>query len=182
MGRPLHVQADVVRIWKTGACRFSDVIVNEHPLIGGPVRRLSGLLEHHDSRDLHHWAEKQNRYSTMEAITMVRGDRLAVEPRLLGSPLQRRMALKRLFFRIPFRYQIQWVHEVLGRGAWRSGRPGLAWARLRVEVRRMRELKADEMRLTGRIPEVPRALHGGYDPRILASELQRAVCPESPVP
>ena len=175
MGRPLSVKAPVLRLWRTGRCRFSDVLVNEHPLIDGTVGRLSGLIEHHDSLDLHHWFEKQNRYSTMEAIMMVRGDKLAAEPRPFGNPLQRRMWLKRVFFRLPFRYQIQFVHDYLGRGAWRDGRLGLTWARLRVTVWRMRELKASEMRRTGRIPDLPRAAAGPFDPRVVASDLQRTV-------
>jgi len=34
---------------------FSDVIVNEHPLIDGKVGRLKGIIEHYDSPDLNHW-------------------------------------------------------------------------------------------------------------------------------
>ena len=175
MGKPLRVKADVLRLWKTGKCRFSDVIVNEHPIIEGKVGRLKGVLEHLDSPNLHHWYEKQNRYSSMEAIMMVRGDKLAAEPKLFGTALERRMYLKKAFFKIPFRYQIQWLHEVLGRCAWRDGRIGLMWARLRVDVRRMRELKTKEMRLMGVIPQLPKSPRGGFDHRILDSPLQKKV-------
>jgi len=76
MGRPLHVLAPVLRLWRTGKCRFSDVIVNEHPLVDGSVGKLKGLMEHLDSPDLHHWWDKQNRYTTMRAIENARGDSL----------------------------------------------------------------------------------------------------------
>ena len=56
----------------------------------------------------------------------------------------------------------------------------MAWARLRVEARRMRELKTREITVTGRMPEIPKAPHGDYDPRIIESPLQKMVCPESP--
>ena len=46
---------------------------------------------------------------------------------------------------------------------------------LRVEVMRMIELKYREMKRTGRIPEIPRAPHGDYDPRVLNSPLQKLV-------
>lgn len=176
MGKPLHVLAPVLRLWRTGKCRFCDVLVNEHPLIDGPVGKLKGILEHFDSPDLHHWYDKQNRYTTMEAIMRVRGDSLAAKPKFSGNKLERRMFFKKLFFRIPFRYQLQLLYELFGRGAWRDGSVGLAWARLRVEVWRMRELKAKEMISTGRIPEVPKAPRGGFDPRILESPLQKQVC------
>jgi hypothetical protein len=175
MGNPLHVLAPVLRLWRTGKCRFSDVIVNEHPIVDGPVGKLKGILEHFDSPDLHHWWEKQNRYTTMLAIQKSKGQALSAEPKLFGTALERRMFFIKIFFYIPFRYQLQWLYEVIGRGAWRDGKIGLSWARLRVEARRMRELKTQEMISTGRIPEIPKAAHGDFDPRILSSPLQKLV-------
>jgi len=174
MSKPLHVLAPVLRLWRTGKCRFSDVIVNEHPIVDGTVGKLKGILEHLDSPDLHHWWDKQNRYTTMEAIMRVRGDSLSAEPRLLGNFLERRMFFKKIFYRIPFRYQVQLLYELFGRGAWRDGSLGIEWARLRVEVMWMIELKAKEMRITGRIPEIPKPPRGDFDPRVLASPLQKS--------
>jgi len=180
MGQPLHVLAPVLRLWRTGKCRFSDVIVNEHPLVDGSVGKLKRIMEHLDSRDLHHWCDKQNRYTTMRAIENARGASLSANPKLFGNSLERRMFFIKLFFHIPLRYLLQWLHEVILRGAWRSGRTGLTWARMRVEVRRMVEIKSREIETTGRIPSVPKAPHGDYDPRILESPLQKMVCPELP--
>jgi len=175
MGKPLHVLAPVLRLWRTGKCRFSDVIVNEHPLVDGSVGKLKGFMEHLDSPDLHHWWDKQNRYSTMEAIMMSRGDKFAVHPNLFGNPLARRMFLKKYFFKVPFRYQIQFLYEFFLRGVWKDGFIGFTWARLRVEVRRAREIKLKEIMITGRIPTIPVAPHGNYDPRIVKSPLQSMV-------
>jgi glycosyltransferase involved in cell wall biosynthesis len=175
MGRALHVSNEVLRLWRTGKCRFSDVIVNEHPLIDGKVGKIKGILEHYDSQDLHHWLEKQNSYTTMEAIMRVRGDKLAVQPRLFGSPLERRMYLKKIFFLIPFRYRLQWLYEAFVRGAIRDGPIGLAWVHLRVEVMRTVELKANEIRISGRIPPIPANPKNEYDPRVLTSPLQKLV-------
>jgi len=176
MGKPLHVLAPVLRLWRTGKCRFSNVLVNEHPLVDGAVGKVKGILEHFDSPDLHHWMDKQNRYTTMLAIQKTQGQKLSAQPRLFGTRLQRRMFFIKAFFHVPFRYQLQWLHEVFVRGAWRDGRTGLAWARLRVESRRMRELKTREMQITGRIPEIPIAPRGDFDQRILNSPLQTSVC------
>ncbi|TET73481.1 MAG: glycosyltransferase family 2 protein [Candidatus Aminicenantes bacterium] len=52
MGKALHVFAPVLRLWRTGNCRFSDVLVNEHPIVDGPVGKLKGILEHFDSPNL----------------------------------------------------------------------------------------------------------------------------------
>ncbi len=175
MGKPRQVLVPVLRLWRTGKCRFSDVIVNEHPLIDGPVGKLKGILEHYDSPDLHHWWDKQNRYTTMEAIMRVKGDALAARPRLFGSPLERRMLLKKIFYRVPFRYQMQWLHEAFVRGAIWDGAVGRAWIHLRIEVMRAIEFKMREMRTTGVVPEIPKAPRGNYDSRVLASPLQKIV-------
>jgi len=179
MGNPLHIKQDVLRLWKTGKCRFSDVIVNEHPLINGKIGKLKGIIEHFDSINLHHWMDKQNRFTTMEAIMKVRGHKLATEPKLLGNTLERRMFFKKYFDYIPLRLQLLWLYLIIFESVWRDGDVGRAWAHLRVEIMRMKEFKYKEMKRTGRIPEVPRAPHGDFDPRILSSPLQKLVNPKS---
>jgi glycosyltransferase involved in cell wall biosynthesis len=176
MGKPLHVVANVLRLWKTGTCRFSDVLVNEHPIIDGTVGCLKGIIEHHDSPDLHKWCEKQNQYTTMEAIMRVRNAVLAVKPRLMGTQLERRMFLKKHFHRIPFRFNLLWLYLMLFMGVWRDGEVGRAWAHMRVEIMRIREFKVKEMNWTGRISVVPQAPHGDFDPRVTSLPLQEMVC------
>jgi glycosyltransferase involved in cell wall biosynthesis len=146
MGATMPVTQRILRLWRTGSCRFSDVLVNEHPLVEGKIGHLPGLLEHHDSPDLHHWFEKQNRYTTAEARAAFEGRSLAAMPRLLGTTLERRMWIKRAYRHIPFRHMLMFLYCWLWLGAWRSGRPGLIWSRLRATVFRMREDKLYEMR------------------------------------
>lgn len=152
MGKVLPVQQKLLRVWRTGQCRFSDVAVNEHPLVTGPTVEALGILEHHDSPDLHHWLEKQNKYTTAEAIAAYKGAPMADKPYLFGTPLQRRMWLKKHFFHIPFRYTLLFAYNYLVLGTWRAGRVGSTWSRLRCDVYRLRELKLREMRTTGRLP------------------------------
>lgn len=166
MERRLPITQWIPRVWRTGRCRFTDVLVNEHPLIDGTVERLSGELEHHDSPDLHHWLDKQNRYSTAEAVTAYKDLGLAAAPRLLGSGLQRRMWLKKNLRRIPFRFGLLFLYHWLILGAWRAGWVGYAWARLRADVYRLREYKYREMKLTGRTPVSPPRAHGAPDARV----------------
>ncbi len=166
MERPLPVRQRIVRAWRTGSCRFTDVTVNEHPIVVGAVRHLRSELEHHDSPDLEHWLEKQNRYTTEEAIVSYRQSRLAEEPKLLGTPFQRRMWLKRNFNRIPFRYALLFVHHWLLLGAWRAGWVGWAWAKLRCDVMRFIEYKHREILLTGRLPRRRVYGSGSPDPRV----------------
>lgn len=166
MTRPLPVKHSLVRIWRSGRCRFTDVQVNEHPIVEGHVRQIGGELEHHDSPDLEHWLNKQNKYTTAEAIAAFQGMELAVNPKLLGSPLQRRMWLKKHYMRIPFRYVAMFLYHYLVMGAWRAGWVGYAWSRLRCDVYRLQEYKLREMRITGRMPIKTSRSAGSPDPRV----------------
>jgi glycosyltransferase involved in cell wall biosynthesis len=152
MERPLPVRMNLLRLWRTGSAQFSDVLVNEHVKITGSVGRIAGDLEHHDSPDLEHWLEKQNRYTSAEALTSYMNMKFADEPRLLGTSLQRRMWLKKNFYRLPFRYFLFFLYNWLLLGAWRIGWVGYAWARLRSDVMRLVEYKRRELETTGNFP------------------------------
>lgn len=165
LGKPLPARQRILRVWRTGTCRFSDVLVNEHPLVQGRVAPLEGDLEHHDSPSLTHWYDKQNRYTTAEALALARGERLSARAALFGSALERQMWLKKNFRHIPLRFGLLFWAHVLGHGAWRAGREGLIWARLRTEVYRMVEYKAFELSREGEAPELPWR-RGTPDPRV----------------
>jgi glycosyltransferase involved in cell wall biosynthesis len=152
MGRRLPILQSLTRVWRTGRCRFTDVSVNEHPIVEGSIKHIQAEIEHHDSPDLHHWLEKQNRYTTAEAIIAFQKSQLADHPRLFGSSFQRRMWLKKNFFLIPFRYQLLFIYYWLFQGAFRVGWVGYVWACLRSDVMRLIEYKRREIEITGRLP------------------------------
>lgn len=152
MHRPLPIRLHLLRLWRTGRALMSDVLVNEHLLVKGRVVELKHDIEHHDSPDLDHWLEKQNRYTTAEAIIAYSRAPLAEVPRLFGTHFQRRMWLKKNFNQLPFRYFLFFLYHWLWQGAWRAGWVGYAWARLRSDVMRLIEYKRREMEITGRQP------------------------------
>lgn len=164
MNTPLPITQKKVRVWRTGRCQFSDSRVNEYPIVNGKVEEIVGELEHHDSPNLHHWVEKQNRYTTLEALALIYGDPLAVTPKMFGNPLERRMWLKKHFMRIPARYLLTWIIHLIQVRAHKSGLVGFTWARQRVWVRRMREDKFNEMRITGRLIDLPPTRTGPAHP------------------
>ena len=59
------------------------------------------------------------------------------------------MWIKRNFYRMPFRYLILFAYHFFWDGAWRAGRAGYIWSRLRCDVMRFVEYKAYEMNLRG---------------------------------
>ena len=166
MGKVLPVKQSLVRIWRTGSCKFTNVVVNEHPIVEGLIYHVDGVMEHHDSPDLDHWIEKQNHYTTSEAVVAFNRDALASEPLFFGNKLQRRMWVKKNFFNIPFRYFILFFYNWLWLGAWRAGNVGLIWARMRVDITRLIEYKYREMQITGRLPEKRQYGHGDPDVRV----------------
>ena len=152
MDKPLPIRQKLIRLWRTGSCHFTDVEVNEHPIIVGDIYEVEGEMEHHDSPDLHHWLEKQNHYTTAEAIIAYNKSPLADTPRIFGTSLQRQMWLKRNFYLVPGRYTLLFLYYWLIQGTWRAGWVGYAWARLRADVMRFIEYKRREIELTERLP------------------------------
>ncbi len=166
MGSPLPIYQSLVRLWRTGKCRFTDVAVNEHPVVSGQTAALDGFLEHLDSPDLTHWYDKQNKYTTAEALMRFRGEQFSAVPSLFGTPLQRRMWFKANFFRFPLRYPLLFLYHYLLLGAWRTGRAGYIWATLRVGVFRAIEYKWREMQVTGCEPLTVSSTPGEPDSRV----------------
>ena len=170
MGARMAVRQNILRLWRTGTCRFSDVEVNEHPIVSGREFLVDGDLEHRDSPNLHHWFEKQNRYTTVEAAMAVRGDKLSIQPNLFGTALARRMWLKNIYKHIPFRHLLMFLYCYLWLGAWRAGRVGFIWARLRSAVFIMIDHKSEEMRILGDVYSPPPAIRGDPHPGAVQAE------------
>lgn len=166
METPLPIHLQMLRIWKTGACRFTDIPANEHAIVDGEIKTLSGIAEHHDSPNLHHWFQKQNFYTTAEANNQAKSWSLADKPKLFGSRLQRIAWVKRNFWRIPFRYQLLFLYNYFVLGAYKAGGPGYIWARLRSFVYWQWEIKHYEICKTGREQFIPKSGAGQPDPRI----------------
>lgn len=152
MGRRMQgVKAEVQRVWRTGECRFTDISVNEHPLIAGRWCKLQGVMEHLDSKDLTDWVAKQNHYTLKEAFQRCNGEQLAAQPRIFGNQLERRMFLKWLYRRMPLRYFLGNLYNYFWRGAWRSGVHGWRWVKCREMVARMCEYKYLEIRSDNKV-------------------------------
>ena len=166
MGVRLPIQQRLTRAWRTGRCKFTDISVNEHPIVVGEIGKVVGELEHYDSPDLHHWLAKQNNYTTAEAKIRFDGAELAVMPSLFGDSLARRIWFKKHFYSLPFRYVALFFYHYIFQGAWRAGRAGYIWCRLRCDVMRLVEYKAFEMKRRGTNQVVKLSVSGKPDIRV----------------
>ncbi len=145
MGVPLSVRQKLIRVWRTGTVSFSNVIVNEHPIVKGKIADVEGDIEHFDSTNLEDWFNKQNKYTSMEAISKSLNLPLSTNPKLFGNTLERRMWFKFHYHRVPFRHIFLFFYFWLYLGGYRSGRVGYIWSRLRVDVMRFIEYKKYEI-------------------------------------
>jgi glycosyltransferase involved in cell wall biosynthesis len=167
MGEPLPINQIITRVWRKGSCRFSDVLVNEHPIVKGYICDAQGYLEHYDSPDLDHWLVKQNRYTTFEAVSQYQGINFSATPLLFGTKIERRMWIKKNFWVIPFRFQMLYFYHFIILGAWRLGKVGHIWSHLRVEVYRLWEFKFFEIKKMERLPiKIPNQ-PGSPDSRVM---------------
>ncbi len=145
MGKELPITQEVTRIWKTGKAKFTDVLVNETPIIEGNVFKLSEKLIHLDSPTLEHWYAKQNQYSSSEAMARVKKQHLPFKPSLFGNRDNKRMWIKQNFSSIPGRFLLLFLYYYIIRGLFLAGKEGFIWSHLRSEVMRMREYKFYEL-------------------------------------
>ena len=179
MGKPLHAMPDNLRLLRMGKSHITQASCNEHMVADGRTLKLNGILEHKDTLTLHQWYEKQNLWTTLEAIGRIK-DNLKDEKRTpFGTKLQRKMFFKRLFNRMPGGEAIMFWYYLLKFGAWRDGYAGWCWAKLRVWAHRVVNMKEKEFRRIGMPKILPNARHGDFDSRILVSELQRQLLPET---
>ncbi len=179
MGRPLHATAPNLRLFRTGKCNVTQVACNEHFRVPGGIGHLDGILEHKDTLNLHEWYEKQNLWTTREAIQQARPVSNDERPVLLGTALQRKAFLRKVLKKVPCRNCIRFLYYWLKFGAWRDGRAGVVWASLRVWVADVIDLKVEEMRKSGIPSKIPEGRHGDFDSRVIRSKLQKQLLPET---
>ncbi|MDB9770456.1 glycosyltransferase family 2 protein [Gammaproteobacteria bacterium] len=145
MGSALPVNQKILRIWKKNTCVFSDSLVNEYPEVKGDIGFCAGELKHFDSPNLEHWLQKQNKYTSAEALSNHQELALAAKPRFFGTSLERRMFVKKYFYIFPLRYQILFVYHLIFLKAYKAGKVGWIWSRLRCDVYRYTEYKTFEL-------------------------------------
>ena len=130
-----------------------DMEVHEHIRLT-PEAGEAGFLEHdllhHEIADFTEWVAKHNRYSSWEAAVArsrgtggVGGVADGIQPRLLGTPQQRRRWVKRALSRAPCRPTLRFWYHFGVRQGFREGRLGLHLARMLAAYEAMTLAKVD---------------------------------------
>lgn len=147
-----------LRMWKTGSARFDGRQINEHAMVDGKTHNLSCMVDHHDTKSITEWWEKHNRYSSLEALSMIDEAQFdVIKARLLGSPDERKKWLRRMYWGQPLRFLSAVIlflyHFVLKLGML-DGSRGFQVAFLRATYFYLTDLKLIEYRRTGKRPTV----------------------------
>ena len=128
LGKEINAKMKLLRLWKTGKCHFSSVIVNEHPIVRGEIGHLKGKALHLDSQNFTRWLKKQINYSIKESIIISDNLEYAEISKLFGSSTQRRMFYKKLFWKLPFKHIIFFINNYFVKGTFLNGKEGFYWA------------------------------------------------------
>lgn len=110
-----------------------DVEVHEHILLDGPVGYLKQPMLHEDFKDLSHFIDRHNRYSSWDAKMRERlrqGDasRTSIRASPFGSPVERKRWLKSIWVRLPGRPLVRFLYMYVLRLGFLDGRAGFIYA------------------------------------------------------
>jgi len=111
--------------------------------VRGEIRDLQHDLIDENLKGVDEWFERQNRYSTKDALYELRqqGDALRIGELLSRDPLMRRAALKRLAWRMPARPLIYFLYSYIWRRGFLDGKDGLMFCLMKALYQRMVVIK-----------------------------------------
>ena len=164
-----HTSFDL-RMWRTGRAHFDGRQINEHAIVGGETFSLKSFIDHYDTKSITEWWDKHNRYASLEALSMIDEAQFdVVQPRLLGSPDERKKWMRRVYWMHPFRFLsavgLFSYHYFFKLGAL-DGTRGFQVALLRAIYIYLLDLKLIEYRRTGKRPTVYWPARGGPHPAL----------------
>lgn len=134
----------IARLMRPKAVRYEG-IVHEKLRFEGDYGRLTGGIEHHQFRKgIEDWLQRRSKYARLEAEAGRRMSQAAAESLLSRNTLERRAALKALFYRLPARWAVYYLYNLLIKSAYLDGRAGLRYIYLEAysQRRAIREARA----------------------------------------
>ena len=92
-----------MRLFRRGMGRCEDREYDQHFVVDGATGKLNGPIIDDIRGPLSEWIGRHNRWSDAEVSDLMRWDAAGrqVQPRLFGSPIERKRWLKRIYIRLP---------------------------------------------------------------------------------
>lgn len=134
----------VVRLIRLGRIRYVNRGHAETQMVDGLVEALENDLIDENAKGMHEWWERQNDYSTKEALYELKQPLMPLSALLSADPLKRREVLKALARRIPFRAFFYFLYCYVVRMGFRDGIAGLRFALMKAMYTQMIQLKKYE--------------------------------------
>ena len=138
----------VVRLVRRGRVTYVNKGHSETQDVRGDILELEHDLVDENLKGVDEWFERQNRYASKEAQFEVDQEKQPFAPSTLvsGDPMVRRIALKRVVARMPFRALAYFLHSYIVRGGFLEGRDGLAFCRMKAVYQQMIVAKKHALR------------------------------------
>ena len=143
----------IMRFFQPPCIRFAR-LANPVPTVDGAVGYLREHFIHYNfSKGLNEWIARHNKYSTYEAKETIRA--LNEQPLRLanlfsGDSMTRRLELKNLSFRVPFRPTLKFLYMYLFKLGVLDGRAGYTYCRLQQMYEWQIVIKVQEMQRQAR--------------------------------
>lgn len=119
-----HRDAAFAALDDLSAPHAGEVELHYQPRVRGTVGRLENRMTHDDHDTLFHYFDRQNRYTDWEAVVRTSGELLQTGEASIGG----RIALKRLFYRLPAKGLVAFLNSYVLRLGFLDGRAGFHYA------------------------------------------------------
>lgn len=139
----------VIRLIRRGKVRYVNRGHAETQVVQGRIEALEADLRDENLKGIHAWFERQNEYSSKEAIHESSQTPFAWWRVFSPSPLERREALKTISRGLPFRAFIFFFYSYVLRRGFLDGRAGFYFSLMKAIYTEMIELKKLEIKTTG---------------------------------
>lgn len=136
----------VVRLIRKDRVRYRNRGHAETEVIQGKVEALTHDLKDENLKGLEAWLDRQNRYSSQEALHEFQEPGVRLWALWGRDPLKRREAIKSLSRKLPCRSWFFFLYNYVFRLGFLDGREGLAMSRMRAMYFQMIELKKWELK------------------------------------
>ena len=140
----------VVRLVHRERVRYVNRGHAETQNVDGEIAALENDLIDQNRKDISHWYQRQRCYAEADARYEIEQESapLTALEMFSSDPLIRKMAQKRLSWRLPFRGLVYFIYSFILRQGFRDGIPGWRFCMMRAEYQRMVQRFKSEIRAT----------------------------------
>jgi glycosyltransferase involved in cell wall biosynthesis len=138
----------VVRFIRAGRVRYQDRGHAETQVVQGRIADLQHDLVDENLKGIDDWFERQNRYSSKDALFELQSTSLGLRAGEIfsGDELVRRAALKRLASLLPARGLAYFLYSYVWRGGFLDGRDGFVFCRMRAQYQSQVAVKVYDLK------------------------------------